>query len=44
MAMEVVSMITFHGHFICNIYNHVRLLTKNKNCASLNVKKGANYN
>ena len=42
--MEIVSMSTFHSLLICNIYNHMRLLIKNKNCASLNVKKGANYN
>ena len=44
MAMETASMCASQSLSVCNIYNHERLLIKNKNCASLNVKKGANYN
>ena len=43
MAMETASMCTSQSLFKCNIYNHERFLIKNKNCASLNLKKGANY-
>ena len=43
MAMKIVSMSTFQSFSIYNIYIHERLLIKNKNCASLNIKKGANY-
>ena len=43
MAMETVSMSTSRSLFIFNIYNHWGLLIKNKICASLNMKKGANY-
>ena len=41
--METVSMKTVLYNFNSNIYNHEGLLVKNKNSATLNIKKGANY-
>ena len=41
--METVSVSTSKSLSVCNIYNHEGLLVKNKNSATLNIKKGANY-
>ena len=41
--METNCVQSVCNYFNCNIYNHEGLLVKNKNSATLNIKKGANY-
>ena len=43
MAMKTASMCNSQSLSVCNIYNHEGLLVKNRNSATLNIKKGANY-